>query len=136
MFDMERLFRQRVILVDDSPSFRQAAESFLRTLEDVELVGTAADGTQGLALAARLSPDTAIIDIAMPDMSGFEVAAKLREGSGLPSIILVSLNVDHDTRSEALRLGVDAVLPKNRFVDDLPELLATLPWPGRREAGA
>jgi DNA-binding NarL/FixJ family response regulator len=115
-----------VVLVDDSSGFRRAAESFLHTLTDVELAGSAADGAQGLALVSRLRPDTAIIDITMPDMSGFEVAARLREAAHSPAIILVSLNVDASTRCEAARLGVDAVLPKSDFVQKLPEVLGAL----------
>ncbi len=115
--------KRRVVIIDDNRGFRLAAEAFLRTLGGVEVAGTAPDGEQGLELISRLQPDAAILDVNMPGMNGFEVAAELRKRAQAPGIILISLNVDQATRTEAHRLGVDAVLPKADFVCDLPVML-------------
>ena len=113
----------RVVIVDDNRGFRFAAEVFLRTLDSVEIAGTAPDGLQGLELIDRLKPDAAIVDISMPGLNGFELAARLQEQPLAPGIILVSMNVDQTTRSEALRLGVDGVVSKADFVDQMPAML-------------
>jgi DNA-binding NarL/FixJ family response regulator len=117
---------RRVVLIDDSPDFRRAAAAFLGTLQGVELAGMAADGPQGLELASRLRPDAAIVDITMPGMNGFEVAARLQQLPQAMAVILVSMEVDQATRREAGRLGIDAVIPKMDIVDELPEALAAV----------
>jgi DNA-binding NarL/FixJ family response regulator len=120
------LAKRRVVIVDDNRGFRFAAEVFLRTLERVEIAGTAPDGLQGLELIDRLKPDAAIVDISMPGLNGFELAARLQERPESPGIILVSMNVDQTTRTEAHRLGVGGVVSKTDFVDQMPDLLEAI----------
>ena len=115
--------KRRVVIVDDNRGFRFAAEVFLRTLESVEIAGTAPDGLQGLELIDRLKPDAAIVDISMPGLNGFELAVRVQELPEPPGIILVSMNVDQTTRSEALRLGIDGVVSKVDFVEQVPDML-------------
>lgn len=115
--------KRRVVIVDDNRGFRVAAEIFLATLAGVEIAGTASDGMQGLDLIDRLKPDAAIVDISMPGLNGFELAARLKERPASPGIILVSMNVDQTTRSEARRLGIEGVVSKVDFVDQIPQML-------------
>jgi DNA-binding NarL/FixJ family response regulator len=115
--------KRRVVIVDDNRGFRFAAEVFLRTLDSVEIAGTATDGLQGLELIDRLKPDAAIVDISMPGLNGFELAVRVQELPEPPGIILVSMNVDQTTRSEALRLGIDGVVSKVDFVEQVPDML-------------
>jgi CheY-like chemotaxis protein len=115
--------KQRVVVVDDNPAFRSAAEAFLESLDSIELVGTAADGAQGLELVLKLRPDTAIVDVSMPVMGGLELVERLNGHPEVPAIILASLNVDQDVRREAERLGVQAVVRKAEFVGELPAIL-------------
>jgi DNA-binding NarL/FixJ family response regulator len=116
--------QRRLVLVDDNQGFRLAAERFLLTLSGVSLAGTAADGDEGLRLIERERPDAVIMDVSMPVMNGFELAARLRESPAGPRIIMISLNMDEAVRREALRLGADAVLAKADFVGELPGVLA------------
>jgi DNA-binding NarL/FixJ family response regulator len=80
-----------VLVVDDHPSFRRTAAALLAA-EGFEVVGEAEDGTSALARAAALAPDLVLLDIRLPDLDGFEVAARLRAGDPGhgPAIILVS----------------------------------------------
>jgi DNA-binding NarL/FixJ family response regulator len=117
---------RRVVIVDDNRGFRAAAEVFLRTLDGVEVVGSAVDGLQGLELVDQVKPDAAIVDISMPGLNGFELAARLRDRPQAPAIILVSMNIDQATRSAAHGLGIDAVLPKADFVEFLPGMLESI----------
>lgn len=80
---------RRVLVVDDHPSFRRCAGALLRA-EGFEVVGEAADGTAALALAAELSPDLVLLDIQLPDLDGFEVAARLLARDPELRIVLVS----------------------------------------------
>jgi len=80
---------RRVLLVDDHPSFRRCAGALL-TAEGFEVVAEAEDGATAVALAGELALDLVLLDIQLPDIDGFEVAARLLEREpGLP-IVLVS----------------------------------------------
>jgi DNA-binding NarL/FixJ family response regulator len=79
----------RVLLVDDHPSFRRCARALLEA-EGFEVVGEAADGQSALALAATLAPEFVLLDIQLPDIDGFGVAAELLARDPGLAIVLVS----------------------------------------------
>ena len=79
----------RVVLVDDDPRFRALARRAL-IAEGIDVVAEAGSGADGLELVAQWEPDVALIDIQMPDMSGVEVAHRLRQRGGGPVVILIS----------------------------------------------
>ena len=68
-----------VLIVDDHPSFRATARLLLES-EGFEVVGEAADGAAGLRDARALEPDLVLLDVQLPDIDGFEVAAQLTGG--------------------------------------------------------
>ena len=76
----------RVLIVDDHPSFRAAARMVLEN-EGFVVVGEAGDGLTGIAEAQRLAPDAVLLDVNLPDLDGFEVAARLADG---PAVVLTS----------------------------------------------
>jgi two-component system LytT family response regulator len=67
----------RAILVEDAPLAREALVRLLKAHRDVELVGEAASASEGLALAAALSPTLMFLDIQLPDLDGIELARRL-----------------------------------------------------------
>jgi DNA-binding NarL/FixJ family response regulator len=76
-----------VLIVDDHAAFRTSLRRLLE-VDGFEVVGEAADGASGLARARELQPDLVVVDVGLPDASGFDVAERLR---GLPSkVVLVS----------------------------------------------
>ena len=77
--------KSRVVIVDDHAAFRRSARGLLE-LGGFEVVGEAADGASGVALARELEPDVVLLDVALPDMSGFEVAEQVTG----PKVVLVS----------------------------------------------
>jgi CheY-like chemotaxis protein len=80
-----------VLIVDDHPSFRASARAMLES-EGFAVVGEAADGASAIAAVEALAPDVVVLDVQLPDMTGFDVCAALDErGNGArPDIILVS----------------------------------------------
>ena len=80
-----------VLIVDDHPSFRATARALLEA-EGYEVVGEAEDGASALAAAASLRPDVVLLDVQLPDLDGFQVAARLSAGSNGcgPAVVLTS----------------------------------------------
>ncbi len=78
-----------VLIVDDHPSFRGTARAVLEA-EGFDVVGEAGDGAEALACAARLRPDIVLLDVQLPDMDGFEIAARLHRNGHRPEIVLTS----------------------------------------------
>jgi DNA-binding NarL/FixJ family response regulator len=78
-----------VLIVDDHETFRRAARAVLEA-EGFVIVGEAADGEQALRSVEELAPSIVLLDVQLPDMSGFDVAAKLTTGGGGPVVVLVS----------------------------------------------
>ncbi len=78
-----------VLIVDDHPSFRASARAMLEA-EGFDVVGEEADGVSALAAVGTLEPDLVLLDVQLPDMSGFDVCAALEGRNGAPDVILVS----------------------------------------------
>jgi DNA-binding NarL/FixJ family response regulator len=78
-----------VLIVDDHPSFRGTARALLES-EGFDVIGEAADGASALAAAKSLRPDVVLLDVYLPDIDGFKVAAALAENGRAPAVILIS----------------------------------------------
>ncbi len=79
-----------VLIVDDHPSFRASARRMLEA-SGYSVVGEAADGEAAIAAAGSLDPDLVLLDVQLPDLDGFEVAARIAAlGGEVPAIVLTS----------------------------------------------
>ncbi len=77
----------RVLLVDDEPLARQRAARLLAELDNITVVGEAANAEQALSEFERSSPDVVLLDISMPGMSGIELAERLSEYEPSPAVV-------------------------------------------------
>ena len=111
----------RVVIVDDHPSFRASARTLLE-LEGFEVVGEAANGASALEVAAALEPDFVLLDVALPDTNGFEVAERL--ASGPSKVILTSSRAQHDLGRRVRSSGALGFVSKDRLTG--PALTALL----------
>jgi DNA-binding NarL/FixJ family response regulator len=80
---------QTVLIVDDHPSFRGMARALLES-EGFVVVGEAEDGASAVDQARALHPDIVLLDIQLPDIDGFAVAARLTANGSSPAIVLTS----------------------------------------------
>lgn len=80
-----------------------------------QVVAEAADGAGALAAARARWPDLVLLDIGLPDVSGFDVAARLAELDPAPAIVLVSNRGRDDVGSRAQRNGVIGFIPKEEL---------------------
>jgi DNA-binding NarL/FixJ family response regulator len=103
---------RRVVIVDDHEPFRASARRLLE-LEGWSVVGEATDGAGAVETVERLRPDLVLLDVALPDMTGFDVADRLAAG---PSrIVLVSSRDPEDFGARIVRSGVVGFIPKDEL---------------------
>jgi DNA-binding NarL/FixJ family response regulator len=112
------------LIVDDHPSFRATARVLLEA-EGFDVVGEAADGASALTEAGRLQPEVVLLDVQLPDIDGFDVAARLTGGNDAgPVVILVSSRDSSDFGPLVMRSGARGFVPKAELSGDrLQELL-------------
>lgn len=80
---------RKILIVDDYAPFRDSARSLLES-EGFEVVGEAENGVAALRVAKEVHPDIVLLDVALPDFDGFEVADRLRKLEPPPEVILTS----------------------------------------------
>ena len=113
----------RVLIVDDHPSFRATARVLLEA-EGFDVVGEAVDGASALTEAGRLQPEVVLLDVQLPDIDGFDVAARLTGNDDSPAVILVSSRDSSDFGPLVTRSGARGFVPKAELSGDrLQELL-------------
>lgn len=100
-----------VLIVDDHPSFRSSARALLED-EGFDVVGEVADGASALEAAARLRPELVLLDVQLPDLDGFDVAARLSRNGGSPRVVLVSSRDGCDFGPLVERSGAAGFIPK------------------------
>ncbi len=103
----------RVLIVDDDPLVRSALGLMLGGQSDLEVVGEAGDGREGVALARRLDPDVVLMDIRMPHLSGLDATRQLHAEASPPRVIVLTTFDADDHVVGALGAGADGFLLKD-----------------------
>ena len=114
-----------VLLVEDNSDNRDALRELLEW--HGHRVVTAADGAEGLARAIEMQPEVALLDIGLPQLSGYELASRIRAALG-DRIVLIALTGygQPDDRRRAVESGFDAHVTKPVDIDELQHLFARL----------
>ncbi len=103
--------RNRVLIVDDHGPFRSIAGQLL-TADGFVVVGEAADGAAAIRVCAQLHPDIVVLDVQLPDLDGFAVAALLTTRAAAPVVVLVSSRSRADYGSRIVECGARGYLAK------------------------
>lgn len=103
-----------VFIVDDHQPFREAARLALEQ-GGFDVVGEAADGRSALTGIVRVQPEVVLLDVNLPDLDGFGVAAGLAELGCLPAIVFVSVDDGPAQRRRVAASRALGFLPKGRF---------------------
>lgn len=109
----------RVGLIDDHRIFREALQLELARVPDIALVGGAANACEGLAMVEALRPDVVVLDIALPDVSGVELAGQLLALVPATKIVALSGYADRFFVEAMLQAGAGAYIVKSAGVEDL-----------------
>ncbi|MFD3557649.1 response regulator [Streptomyces goshikiensis] len=111
--------RVRVLLVDDHQVVRRGLRTFLEVQDDIEVVGEASDGEEGIARAEELRPDVILMDIKMPGTDGIEALRRLRELANPARVLIVTSFTEQRTVVPALRAGAAGYVYKDIDPDAL-----------------
>lgn len=105
--------RIRILLVDDHQVVRRGLRTFLEVQDDIEVVGEAADGDEGIARAEELRPDVILMDIKMPGTDGIEALRRLRGLANPARVLIVTSFTEQRTVVPALRAGAAGYVYKD-----------------------
>ncbi|MFF0753899.1 response regulator [Streptomyces sp. NPDC004267] len=109
----------RVLLVDDHQVVRRGLRTFLEVQDDIEVVGEASDGAEGVARAEELRPDVVLMDVKMPGTDGIEALKRLRELGNPARVLVVTSFTEQRTVVPALRAGASGYVYKDIDPDAL-----------------
>ena len=112
-----------VVIVDDHVLVREGSVQLLEAEPDIEVVGMAGSGEDGIDLIEGLRPDVALVDINLPGMSGLELARRSRDRRLPTRMLIVSAYDDYAYVTEALEVGVGGYLLKTASAQELVDSL-------------
>lgn len=111
--------RIRILLVDDHTLVRKGFRLILSQEPDLDVIGEANGGREGVELARRLAPDIVIVDVAMPDMNGVAATRAIVEACPDCRVLILSMYGDAVYVRESLRAGARGYLLKEAIDQDL-----------------
>ena len=109
----------RVVVADDQRVVREGLGTLLGLLGGVEVVGTAADGDEAIALAIRLQPDVVLMDLRMPHCDGVEATRRLRDHDASIKVLVLTTYTDDRSVIDALRAGARGYLTKDASAEEI-----------------
>lgn len=109
----------QILVADDHPVFRRGLALMIATDQALKVIADASNGRQALELILKMQPDVAVLDVNMPEMSGFDVARELQNSSLATDVIFLTMHKDEGMFNTALDLGVKGYLLKESAVEDI-----------------
>jgi DNA-binding NarL/FixJ family response regulator len=108
-----------VLIADDHPIFRRGLRQVIEAEPRLKVVAEADDGATALEQIRRLRPTVAVLDIHMPNMSGFDLARAVREEGLEVEVIFLTMHKAEDMFNAAMDLGVKGYVLKESAITDL-----------------
>lgn len=109
----------KTLIVDDIAETRENVRKLLQFESDVEVVGTARTGREGIQLAQELDPDVILMDINMPDIDGISATEVIRQNSPHIQVVILSVQSDQNYMRRAMLAGARDFLTKPPMGDEL-----------------
>ena len=117
---------QRIVIIDDHPLLRKGLQQLADLSPDIEIIGEADNGEQGLVMARELEPDLVLLDLNMPGTDGLETLSALKQRIPAPKVAILTVSDAQEDVMAALRGGADGYLLKDMEPEDLLEKLHEL----------
>ena len=116
----------KILLVDDRYLIQEGVKAILRNEAEIEIVSTAKNGLEAIALSKQLQPDIVLLDIEMPQMNGIKAAKHIKQVSPATKIIMLSSYDNPEYITLALKAGASGYLLKDSFTEDLKQAIYSL----------
>jgi DNA-binding NarL/FixJ family response regulator len=122
--------RVPVLVADDHGLVRDALVAFLDGIENIEVVGTARDGEEAVALALEHRPHVVVMDVSMPRMDGVEATRQIMHSAPDTRVVILTGLADQERAEAAMRAGAVAYVLKDRDASEIFDaiLAATASW--------
>lgn len=109
----------KILLIDDHSLFRSGLKFLLNNQEDIEVIGEAQNGSEGIKLAQKLNPDIILLDLDMPRMGGKETLQNLLNINPDLNVLILTVSEDNEDLIQCMTLGAKGYLLKNINTDFL-----------------
>jgi DNA-binding NarL/FixJ family response regulator len=116
----------RVLLADDQRLVRESLGTLLGLLPGIDLIASASDGEEAVALAEEHRPDVVLMDLRMPRLDGIEATRRLREREPNVRVIALTTYADDESVLGALRAGARGYLTKDASSEDIRNAILTV----------
>jgi NarL family two-component system response regulator LiaR len=113
----------RVLVVDDHSIVREGLEALLSEIDDIEIVGEAGNGEEGVDQARSLKPDLILMDLVMPEMDGVEATRRITAEQPEVRVLVLTSFITHDKVFPAIKAGALGYLLKDTTSDALVEAI-------------
>lgn len=110
-----------VLIADDHPVFRRGLRMIIQSDQQLRIIAEADDGKAALELINQSTPDVAVLDVNMPEMTGFEVVRELRKTKLATEFIFLTMHKDEAMFNTSMDLGVKGYLLKESAVEDITD---------------
>ena len=118
--------RARTLLVAVESAFFNGIVEWVANDPRIEIVGKAHSGSQALEVLRALPVELVLIDVTLPDLSGFDLVRRIKSRPGAPLVVLLSFHDSRAARGAALAAGADGFLSKSETADRLFPLVGDL----------
>ena len=109
----------RVLIADDQRAVREGLAMLVGLADEIEVVGTAANGIEAVQLASELHPDVVLMDLRMPEMEGGEATRKIRAAEPDTHVLVLTTYADDDSLFPALQAGAHGYLTKDASAEEI-----------------
>jgi len=109
----------RVVIADDQPAVRDGLAMLMGLTDDIEVVGTAANGVEALELTRDLRPNVVLMDLRMPEMDGAEATRKIRATVPDTHVLVLTTYADDDSLFPALQAGAQGYLTTDASAEEI-----------------
>ena len=116
----------RVLIADDHPVFRDGFASLLATQPGVEVVATAANGAEAVALTKEHRPEVVVMDLQMPEMNGIDATRALAADLPETKVLVFTMGEEDGTVLAAMRAGARGYLVKGASQDEVARAITTV----------